>query len=51
MGYIARPANVELYPDVPPDFQQNTGMLGKDPEDPYDARYYIGVINTADEMS
>ena len=27
------------------------GMLGKDPEDAYDEGYYIGVINTADEMS
>ena len=26
-------------------------MLGKDPEDAYDEGYYIGVINTADEMS
>ena len=27
------------------------GMLGKDLEDAYDEGYYIGVINTADEMS
>ena len=27
------------------------GVLGKDPEDAYDEGYYIGVINTADEMS
>ena len=26
-------------------------MLGKDLEDAYDKGYYIGVINTADEMS
>ena len=26
-------------------------MLGKDPEDAYNEGYYIGVINTADEMS
>ena len=26
-------------------------MLGKDPEDAYDQGYYVGVINTADEMS
>ena len=26
-------------------------MLGKDPEDAYDEGYYIGVINTAVEMS
>ena len=26
-------------------------MLGKDPEDAYDEGYYIGVINTADDMS
>ena len=51
VGYIARPANVEPYPDIPPDFQPNTGLLGKDPEDAYDSGYYVGVINTADEMS
>ena len=51
VGYIARPANVEPYDDSPQDFTPNTGMLGKDPEDAYDVGYYIGVINTADEMS
>ena len=51
MGYIAHPVNVESYPEVPPDFPLNMGLLGKDPEDAYDAGYYIGVINTADEMS
>ena len=51
VGYIACPANMEPYPDVPPDFPPNTGMLGKDPEDGYDDGYYIGVINTADDMS
>ena len=51
VGYIARPANVEPYPEIPPDFPPDTGLLGKDPEDAYDAGYYIGVINTADDMS
>ena len=51
LGYIARPTNVEPYPDVPQDFVPNTGVLGKDPEDAYDEGYYIGVINTVDEMS
>ena len=51
LGYIARPTNVEPYPDAPQDFVPNTGVLGKDPEDAYDEGYYIGVINTADEMS
>ena len=51
LGYIAHPTNVEPYPDVPQDFVPNKGMLGKDPEDAYDEGYYIGVINTADEMS
>ena len=51
LGYIARPTNVEPYPDVPQDFVPNTGVLGKDPDDAYDEGYYIGVINTADEMS
>ena len=51
LGYIARPTNVEPYPDIPQNFVPNTGVLGKDPEDAYDEGYYIGVINTADEMS
>ena len=51
LGYIACPTNVEPYPDIPQDFVPNTGVLGKDPEDAYDEGYYIGVINTADEMS
>ena len=51
LGYIAGPTNVEPYPDVPQDFIPNTGVLSKDPEDAYDEGYYIGVINTADEMS
>ena len=42
---------MESYPDVPQDFVPDTGVLGKDPEDAYDKGYYIGVINTADEMS
>ena len=50
VGYIARPTNVEPYPD-PPDFIPNTGVLGKDLEDAHDEGYYIRVINTADEMS
>ena len=51
LGYIAHPTNVEPYPDVPQDFVPDMGVLGKDPEDAYDEGYYIGVINTADEMS
>ena len=51
VGYIACPANVEPYPDAPPDFPPNTGMLGKDPEDAYNEGYYIGVINMVDDMS
>ena len=50
LGYIAHLTNVEPYPDVSQDFVPNTGVLGKDPEDAYDEGYYIGVINTADEM-
>ena len=42
---------MEPYPDIPQDFVLNTGVLGKDPEDAYDEGYYIGVVNTADEMS
>ena len=51
VGYIACPVNMEPYPEVPPDFPPDTGLLGKDPEDAYDAGYYIGVVNTADEMN
>ena len=51
LGYIARPTNIEPYPDVPQDFVPDTGVLGKDPEGAYDEGYYIRVINTADEMS
>ena len=51
LGYIARPTNMEPYPDIPQDFVPNTGVLGKDLEDAYNEGYYIGVINTADEMS
>ena len=51
VGYIARPVNMEPYPEVPPNFSPETGLLGKDPEDAYDTGYYIGVVNTADEMN
>ena len=51
LGYIALPTNVEPYPDAPQDFLPNTGMLSKDPDYAYNEGYYIGVINTADEMS
>ena len=43
LGYIARPTNMEPYPDIPQDFVPNTGVLGKDSEDAYDEGYYIGV--------
>ena len=43
-GYIARAANVEPYPDTHSD-------ISRDPEEAYDEGYYIGVVNTADEMS
>ena len=42
---------MDPYPDVPQDFVPDMGVLGKDLEDAYDEGYYIGVINTADEMS
>ena len=51
LGYIACPTNVEPYSDIPQDFVPDTGVLGMDPEDAYNEGYYIGVINTADEMS
>ena len=50
-GYIARIANVEPYPDTPPDVGPGQLPFGKDPEEAYDEGYYIGVVNTADKMS
>ena len=50
-GYIAHVANVEPYPDTPPDVGPGQLPFGKDPEEAYDEGYYIGVVNTADEMS
>ena len=50
-GYIARVANVEPYPDTQPDVGLGQFPFGKDLEEAYDEGYYIGVINTADEMS
>ena len=44
-------ANVEPYPDANPDVSSGQLPFGKDPEEAYDEGYYIGVINTADEMS
>ena len=44
-------ANVEPYPDTPPDVGPGQLPFGKDPEEAYDEGYYIGVVNTADEMS
>ena len=43
-GYIARAANVEPYPDTHSD-------VGRDLKEAYDEGYYIGVVNTADEMN
>ena len=51
VGFIARPTNVEPYPDVPQDFGRDMGVLGKDPEEANNVGYYIRVINTVDEMS
>ena len=50
-GYIAHVANVEPYPDTHPDISLGQLPFGKDPEEAYDKGYYIGVLNTADEMS
>ena len=50
-GYIARVANVEPYSDNPQDVGPGQLPFGKDPEEAYDKGYYIGVVNTADEMS
>ena len=50
-GYIAHVANVEPYPDTPPDVGLGQLPFGKDPEEAYNEGYYIGVVNTADEMS
>ena len=50
-GYITCVANVEPYPDTPQDVGPGQLPFGKDPEEAYDEGYYIGVVNTADEMS
>ena len=50
-GYIAHVVNVEPYPYAHPDVGLGQLLFGKDPEEAYDEGYYIGVINTADEMS
>ena len=50
-GYIACVANVEPYTDTHPDVGSGQLPFGKDPEEAYDEGYYIGVVNTADEMS
>ena len=49
--YIACVANVEPYPDTQPDIGSGQFPFGKEPKEAYDEGYYIGVINTADEMS
>ena len=43
-GYIAHASNVEPYPGPHLD-------ISKDQEEAYDEGYYIGVVNTADEMN
>ena len=50
-GYIACVANVEPYPDTHLDVSSGQFPFGKDLEEAYDEGYYIGVTNTADEMS
>ena len=50
-GYIAHVANVEPYPDTPLDVSPGQLPFGKDLEEAYEEGYYIGVVNTADEMS
>ena len=42
---------MEPYPDTHPDIGPGQLPFGKDPEEAYDEGYYIGVVNTADEMS
>ena len=42
---------MEPYPDTPRDAGPGQLPFGKDPEEAYDEGYYIGVVNTADEMS
>ena len=42
---------MEPYPDTPPDVGPGQLLFGKDLEEAYDEGYYIGVVNTADEMS
>ena len=42
---------MEPFPDTHPDVGPGQLPFGKDPEEAYDEGYYIGVVNTADEMS
>ena len=42
---------MEPYPNTPPDVTPGQLPFGKDPEEAYDEGYYIGIVNTADEMS
>ena len=48
VGYTVRAANVE--PEEEPEPECNPEPQGENPEDAYDDGYYIGVINTADEL-
>ena len=51
VGYLSHMANVEPFPNIQPNIDADPNMLSKDPEQAYDEGYYIGVINTTDEMS
>ena len=42
---------MEPYPNTHPDDGLGQLPFGKDSEEAYDEGYYIGVVNTADEMS
>ena len=42
---------MEPYPDTHPDVSSGQLPFGKDLEEANDNGYYIGVVNTADEMS
>ena len=51
VGFIALPTKVDSYTDSPQDYSPEMGVLSQKREEAYNEGYYIGVINTADEMS
>ena len=49
--YTAHAANVEPFPNTHPDTGSDLDLLGEDSGEAHNEGYYIGVINTADELN